>query len=98
MTSDERGQSLVEFALASGFAALIAVGGGSLFIHEWNRVRCAHLVFEATHARLVGGAYHGHEVAVSDTPLGVQGTGRCGRAFEQVELSKLEAEITAKPR
>ena len=81
---------MLEFILSATLTLTLLVGAGSLFRHEWDRVRCAHLVFEATHARLVGAPFYQHEVRFQESHSSVLGQASCGKSFEVVELPRLE--------
>lgn len=89
----ESGQVLIELVISAASVALVLAGAGWVLKAEWHRARCAHLVFERTHERLVGAPERGVSVSVrvTEDPVSVRGEGLCGTAIEQVELRKLEA-------
>jgi hypothetical protein len=94
---EESGQSTLEFSLSAAMLALVLSASGWLLRAEWDRGRCAYLVFEETHARLIGarlresgfGSRSG--VTIEETSQEVRGSGRCGGATELVALPKLES-------
>lgn len=89
------GQALTEVAVGLAVASAVTLAGASLLTDLWNRTRCAHRVFEATHARLVGHPV-GEALAgaigarIQEDRDFVRGEARCGRAVERVELRRLE--------
>ena len=91
---DSRGQTLVEFCVSAAMLALVLLAAAGLLRTEWDRGRCAHLVFESTHARLTQKAGPASQIPVTlrDTPRGVHGEARCGQARESVDLSRLDEE------
>jgi hypothetical protein len=92
LTAD-RGQSLVEFMVSATVASLVVAGTGWLLRAQWERGRCAYLVFEATHARRAGmPAPAGvRRVRLRSDELRTTGEARCQDALEQVTLPGLEA-------
>jgi hypothetical protein len=68
-------------------------GAGWVLRAEWDRARCAYLVFEVTHSKLVGAPAPATPAPVSVTDQGdsVVGHGVCGQSTETVRLPKLEA-------
>lgn len=93
---DRSGQTLVETLI--GVAALAAAIWGSAWVWKthWQRARCAYLVFELTHARLVGSPFRppraGFRYRTFEDSESVSGEGVCGKVKERVRLGKLEAE------
>jgi hypothetical protein len=83
-TEDTLGQSVIEFCLSCG--ALISFLSGCTFVlnSQWNRARCAYLVFEKAHQRLICGSSDSHH------GQGVQELGVCGEVEERVDLPWLE--------
>jgi len=70
-------------------------GAGWLLKAYWDRTRCAYLVFEVAHARLVGRVLPGPirvNVSIGEDARSVQGEGVCGSARERVDLNRLEAD------
>ena len=82
----------MELVLSAAGVALVLAGAGWVLKAEWQRARCAHLVFERTHERLVGVPERGISISVrvSEDASSVQGEGICGDAVERVEMRKLE--------
>ena len=68
----------------------------SLLYSQWNRMRCAYLVFEATHARLVHTRWTrpsftgSARVYFEENETEVSGRAKCGAASETVTLKRLE--------
>lgn len=100
LRSPESGQSLAELLVALSVCIPLAVGGAALLRAFWDRTRCAWRVFEATRRfaetpralseaesmTLTGGT----AMLLQRKPDRVAGSGRCGRAHEQVEIAELE--------
>jgi hypothetical protein len=91
-TGGTDGQVLLELVFSAAGVALVLAGAGWVLRAEWQRARCAYVVFERTHERLVGLPEQGVSVSVrvSERPGSVLGEGRCGGANERVEMAKLE--------
>ena len=90
------GQTLVEFAVSLSLAAAVLGSASWLLRGEWERGKCAYLVFERTHARLVGLAKpwmteRSAQIVIIEEPTRIRGEGRCGSALEKVNLTRLEA-------
>lgn len=85
---------MAESMLAFGLAIATLVGTGSVIGAYWQRVRCAHRVFETAHDRLVGSGRSLFQagVTVIETREGIRASGRCGGANEEVRLRRLEPE------
>jgi hypothetical protein len=81
---------MTEFSICMLFCVGLVAGAAGLFQHEWNRARCAYLVFEATHARLVGRDFGTREVNLLEDSVSVRGEAICGNAHEAVELPRLD--------
>jgi hypothetical protein len=76
------GQALTEGVLSILLLAACLAAAAGVFRSEWNRLRCAFQVFEATRARL--------NLNSGSDERRVRGSGRCGQASETVELIRLE--------
>ena len=89
---NSEGQTLIEFVFSSALVVLTVAGAGFLFKAEWQRAKCAYVVFEKTHAKVVGSGdpVPGVPVTFEETEDGVSGSALCGRAQERVSLPKLE--------
>jgi hypothetical protein len=87
-----RGQTLIEFIFSSALVMLAIGGSGWLFKAEWQRAKCAYIVFEKTHAKIVGSADPEPQELVffSESEDGLSGESTCGQARERVSLPKLE--------
>jgi hypothetical protein len=93
---NELGQTTFEL-LASASLLMITVSGmGYLFKAEWDRGKCAYLVFEKTHAAAVGssGLFSPTSslVQTTDFPDSVKGVALCQGTPETVNIPKLETE------
>jgi len=91
------GQSLVEFLLGLIPVTLVLAGAVILLKAQWDRIRCAHLVFEKTHEQMIKGETPlsgpigiSGDAIVAETPTGFIGKAVCGNSRERVELPKLE--------
>lgn len=95
-TGSESGQAAIELLLSAFAAILTFAGVGAVLRGEWQRLHCAHLVFERTHERLIGGGGirlpDRIRVSIREDAISVTGEARCGRASESVTLYKLEPE------
>jgi hypothetical protein len=89
------GQALVEFSLATGIGVLLVFGVGKLLHSAWIQTGCAHLAFEATHARVTGRLGHDRnrfgKVQFEETNEFVRGTLNCEGFKEVVLLPRLSA-------
>lgn len=96
------GQTLLEFILGLVFVLAVFGGGARLLRTYWDRLKCAHAVFEQTHAALIGGHSNPFAnpfanpfkkvfVAIRDEGNSVTGSATCGDAQETVKFFKLEA-------
>ena len=92
---NSQGQALVELLLSSTLVMLCIAGSGWLFKLEWDRARCAYVVFEKTHAKVVGASDPEPRVfvALEESEAGVSGSARCGQAREEVSLPHLEQAV-----
>ena len=84
---------MAEFLISLGLAVTALSGAAWVWKAEWERTRCAYLVFEKTHAELVGrsGTRAFFPMTVADRPDSVEGFGQCGpEVRERVRLPKLE--------
>ena len=88
----QKGQTLLEFTVSAAMLALVISGSGWLLRVEWERSRCAFLVFEKTHARLTGTNPPRTQVRIiiREKPDSVEGEGKCGNSIEHVEFDRLE--------
>jgi hypothetical protein len=86
-----KGQSLLEFVTCFCLISAATTSAFGVLYHQWVRLRCSVHVFEAAHARNVGGVYlYGDGVSIAKTKNGVQAQGRCGGTVEKVNLPELE--------
>jgi hypothetical protein len=89
---DPSGQTVTEFLLSSGLVLITLVGAGWMLHVEWHRAKCAYLVFQSAHTRLVGSiALTSSVVKITEDDQGVNAEAECGKASETVHLNKLEA-------
>ena len=97
MTNDllePRGQALLEFLGSSILAVIVIAGASFMLLDQWHRGKCAYLVFENTHLRLLGIQVNLLPVIqIEENEQGFLAVGRCGRMTEKVRLPKLEAAI-----
>ena len=86
------GQAMVELVLSAGAILLTIASAGWILKLEWDRARCAHLVFEKTRAAL------NHTplpptariaIEISEDASSITGQSQCGKAHEKVRLKKL---------
>jgi hypothetical protein len=91
MSKVAAGQTLVEFTAAL-MALTIAVTVLVSFLNAtWNRFKCAHEVFEETHAILHGlKSSKLSRFRVSEERGSITVSKRCGQAAEQLTLYELE--------
>lgn len=94
----EAGQATLELVLSSALVIVALSGAGWLLKAQWERSRCAYLVFEATHARLTGRLFVLPEAKFGRIEIGfaedgqfIQGEASCGSGSEKVRLPKLAA-------
>jgi hypothetical protein len=91
------GQTTVEL-LASASLLMITVSGmGYLFKAEWDRGKCAYLVFEKTHAAATGStdglfSLTNSQVQTQDFPDSTKGIALCKGTPELVSIPKLESD------
>lgn len=87
----DNGQATLELILSSALVILTLTGSGWLLKAQWERSKCAYLVFEATHARLSGRpfALSRVQVRISEDESAVRGEGVCGGSVEKVVLPRL---------
>lgn len=98
MRLTDSGQSAVEL-LASISTVVVAVSvAGFMLKVEWDRGKCAYIVFEKTHAQVAnslpplnpwGGEV---PVQVQNLPDSAEGNGLCGQSTEAVSLPQLDPE------
>ena len=88
----EEGQAVLDLLITSTLIALTITGAGWVLRAQWDRARCAHLVFEKAHARLFGLGPGALSVGlrVADAGDAVEAEAQCGDARERVRLRKLE--------
>lgn len=90
-----RGQVTLEVILSTGLLMLVLTGAGWVLKLEWDRARCAYLVFESAHARLTGRAGpRAVDIEIYETPEAVSSVGRCGSSQQTVRLPKLPSLAT----
>ena len=92
------GQALVEVVVGIGIWVSIFCVTGKFLNVCWQRARCAHMVFEATHAARLRGAsllttrkQTALSVEVMELPDRYVGRGMCAGVREEIALPKLEA-------
>lgn len=95
---NELGQTTVELIASLSTVVLTITAAGWLMKVEWDRGKCAYIVFEKTHAQ----ATHSlpplftwgsdMPVQVQNVPGGTEGTGICGQSAERVSLPQLDPE------
>ena len=98
---DERGQTLIELLYSLSTVVLSITAAGWLLKIEWDRGRCAYVVFEQTHAQVsnsppisVGQDYGGPiQVQTQASQDSVDGTAQCGQSSETVSLPQLDPEL-----
>lgn len=100
-----RGQATLELLISSTVLTVLVAGAGWIIKAEWDRGKCAYLVFEKTHAELTEEdegeesqlrplsslVSKASEIQITDTTEEVAGAGHCGGASETLHLRKLEA-------
>ncbi len=88
------GQTTLELLISGSLVVLMLTGAGWVFRAQWNRAKCAFLVFEHTHARLVGSVSlqrpASYRISILDGPTDVIGEAQCKDAHEKVVFKKLE--------
>ena len=90
------GQTLVEFLIGSSILVLAVTGAGWVLRVEWDRARCARLVFQKTRTAL--NTQSPEQVSIpsdlatqiNNQPGWIEGDKICGKAHEKVLLHKLE--------
>jgi hypothetical protein len=83
---------LAEFLISSLLVVATLSGAGWVLHAEWDRARCAYLVFEKTHSRLNGHpSADSFEILISEDAEQVEGTGSCRYARERVSFKKLSS-------
>ncbi len=93
--TEVRGQTVLELTLSMGLVLITLTGAGWLLKAYWERTRCAYLVFEIAHARLVGRVLPGPiqvKISMGEDARSVHGEGLCGSVRENVVLNRLEAD------
>lgn len=84
---------MIEFFFSTTLVVLVLSGTGWVLKAEWDRSRCAYLVFEATHAKRTRSLTPRLSTWVrfdEDSEL-ITGERICRNASEKVSLPKLEA-------
>jgi hypothetical protein len=94
---NELGQTTFELLTTASLLMITVSGMGYLFKAEWDRGKCAYLVFEKTHAAAVGGnpglfSLASSEVRIHDSPDSTKGIGFCRGTPETISIPKLETE------
>ena len=94
MTSDS-GQTLVELMVSFALVTVTVIGAGWVIQAQWNRSKCAYLVFQATREKLNGPTSVLQSLAhssihITDAGGDVTGEALCGEAQETVHLKKLQ--------
>jgi hypothetical protein len=85
------GQAVLEFLISATLLSVAVTASGWTLYAEWNRAKCAYLVFESAHARLMGSLKPPPPtVRVEEDAREIRGSSRCGSANETVSLRKLE--------
>jgi hypothetical protein len=96
------GQALIELLGSLSLLVLAVTGGGTLLKTEWNRLKCAYLVFEIGHQKLTQEAndadsgrsvridYENGLVNVQVQGEGILASAQCGQSHESVKLPNLE--------
>lgn len=89
---NRKGQAHIELALSAAMVSLAIVGAGWVLKAQWERSKCAYLVFETTHARVAGHPLPPASIRVilSEDEQAVEGSALCGQASESIRLPKLE--------
>jgi hypothetical protein len=92
------GQTTFELLTSASLLMITVSGMGYLFKAEWDRGKCAYLVFEKTHAAAVGSATPNllslatTSVTTEDLPDSTRGIAFCHGSTEVVSIPKLEPE------
>jgi hypothetical protein len=93
---NENGQSTLEFLTSASLLMITVTGVGWLFKAEWERGKCAYLVFEKTHAAVTGAPSLDFSldkdtfIQIQDQPDGKKGIAFCKGTPETVSIPKLE--------
>jgi len=89
------GQALTELLGSKALIILTIAGAAEIFYGEWQKSKCAILVFEKTHAQLTFShdpyPWTRQRVAIKDLGTSLQGEALCGSSREIVSLPKLES-------
>lgn len=85
------GQTVLEFILGALPLVAVLTGGVMVFHAEWNRLKCARLVFDAAHDALTGKTRIEARYEVDSNNDHVSVSSQCGAAHEKVELYTLES-------
>lgn len=87
----QSGQTTLELSVTAALISITLVGAGWLIRAQWDRAKCAYLVFESTHATRAGRLQKPSLlVSISTGDQEFTGVGLCGKARETVRLRKLE--------
>jgi hypothetical protein len=92
---NEMGQTTVELLVSTSLLVIAVSGMGYLFKAEWDRGKCAYLVFEKTHAAVTSGSApesQDSQVQTEDLPDSVRGVALCRGTPEIISIPKLEQE------
>jgi hypothetical protein len=96
VVSKENGQVMVELLAAIVSVAVTISFAGWFLKVEWDRGKCAYIVFEHTHAEVSNSTpprtppWFSAPIEIHDLPDTVQGSSQCGQAEESVMLPKLD--------
>ena len=96
---NSRGQSTVELLVSASVLMITLTGVGWIFKAEWDRGKCVYVVFEKTHAALIGAPspnpprWMDSPSAVENLPQGAKGLALCGGSPETVSLPSLESDL-----
>ena len=91
-----QGQALLELIASILTVVLTVASSGWLMKIEWDRGRCAYIVFENTHAQVANSPppdtppWFSSRISIHDLPDAVEGSSHCGESEESVTLPKLE--------
>ncbi len=94
MRLESRGQATVELLISGTLVTLTLLSTCWLLKAQWERGRCAHLVFERTRQAMNDGGSPSIPIRVDveiwEDRESVHGKARCGDATEEVVLRKIE--------
>lgn len=100
MVRNDSGQAWIEFMLSLTGLIITITATSWLLKIQWDRGRCAYLVFEHTHRHLLVGLSQKQggpsilgsigSIQFQDSPDQITGQGLCGESKESVTLPRLE--------